>query len=100
MSTRKNRMRKLRKVKKSEKNYKRIIRGGEEPNFESLRLEPRNAITYPDKDMRWVMTNEKIKRDEAAQREMQDKKTEFMRNIKSPFGKGGKTKKKNRKYRK
>ncbi len=100
MATRKNRNRKLRKAKKTGKNYKRIRRGGEDPDFESLRLEPRNAIVYPDKDMRWVMANEKIKRDEKAQRDIQDVKTSFMSEFKNPFNKGGKTKKKNRKYRK
>ena len=100
MATRRNI--RVRKTKKYRKNYKRTRRGGEDPTLEPLRFEPRPAMSTEEefKDARWVMTHEKIKRDEEERNAKEDKKNQFMSESKSPFNKGGKTKKKKRKYRK
>jgi len=86
---------KARKSRKLKKIYRRIRRGGEDPD-----LNPRPAITSPDEDMRWVMKFEKIKSAEKEQRDRQNAKINFISKLKSPFSNGGKTKKKKKKTRK
>jgi hypothetical protein len=89
---------KARKSRKLKKIYRRIRRGGEDPDLE----EPRDAMSTDEefKDALWVMKSEKIKSAEKEQRDRQNAKIDFMSKFKSPFSNGGKTKKKKGKNRK
>jgi hypothetical protein len=94
---------KARKSRKLKKIYRRIRRGGEDPDLEEpMTLEPRPAMSTKEEfdDARLVMRFEKIKSAEKEQRDRQNAKIDFMSKLKSPFSNGGKTKKKKRKNRK